>query len=200
MRETFKINLEGDISWQLMPLGLKPPIDPIAYLSKTTKAAKQGSAAKQFLGTLMSSLSEIDDAGADAGRLLTVFRVALESVKKIEKADLVVGVDGAMVGSEEIGPLIVTKIRDPNVAYPHRQKEMVETIGTLHGRRFTTNTFQAICYKFKFKEDAKYCWKAIEGNLTKYSNDLVQRIKSLTDLEIQEAIAAYKAFTKARRK
>ena len=28
-------------------------------------------------GTLMSSLNEIDDAGADAGRLLTVFKVAL---------------------------------------------------------------------------------------------------------------------------
>jgi EC042_2821-lke REase/Protein of unknown function (DUF3644) len=200
MRETFKINIEEDISWQLMPLGLKPPIDPIAYISKGAKVGKQGSATKQFLGTLATSLSEIDDAGTDAGRLLTVFKVALESVKKIEKADLVFGVAGNLVGSEEVGPLVVTKIRDPNVAYPLRQKELLPKIGTmLHGMQFTSHTFQAICYKFGFKSDPTYCWQATEGTLTKYSNDLVQRIKSLTQEEVREALAAYKAYTRGRR-
>jgi len=196
MKETFHIDLEDDISWQLMPLGLKPPIDPIAYLTKTAKTAKRDSATKQFLGTLTSSFSEIDDAGADAGRLLTVFRVALESVKKIERADLVVGVSGKNAGSEEIGPLVVTKIRDPNIAYPLRQKELLERIGNLHGRRFTSNTFQALCYKFKFKDDPRYCWKATEGVLTKYSNDLVARIKLLSDRETQDALTEYKAYTR----
>ncbi len=143
LAENFRLNLEKDISWQLMPLGLKPPIDPIAYISKTAKGAKQNTATKQFLGTLMSSLSEIDDAGADAGRLLTVFKVALESVKKIEKSDLMVGVSGRGAGSEEVGPLVVTKIRDPNVAYPLRQRELLARIGTLHGKKFTSNTFQS---------------------------------------------------------
>jgi len=64
-----------------MPLGLKPPIDPIAYISKNVRAEKQGSATKQFLSALVSSLSEVDDAGADAGRLLTVFKVAANSHK-----------------------------------------------------------------------------------------------------------------------
>src|SRR5262245_48247976 len=168
MKETFRINIEDDISWQLMPLGLRPPIDPVAYMSKSAKAAKQGSATKQFLGTLMSSLSEVDDAGADAGRLLTVFKVALESVKKIEKADLVVGVAGKLAASEDVGPLVVTKIRDPNVAYPLRQRDIVNSIRTLHGQKFTSHTFQAVCRQFGFKEDPKYCWKSIEGVLTKY--------------------------------
>jgi len=198
MREGFKLDLEDEISWQLMPLGLKPPIDPIAYISKSAKEAKQGSAAKQFLGTLVSSLSAIDDAGADAGRLLTVFKVALESVKKIEKADLVVGVVGKAGATEEIGPLVVTKIRDPNVAYPLRQKELLKAVSVLHGKRFTSNTFQALCYRFKFKEDPKYCWKAIEGVLTKYSNDLVPRIKSLSEAEVEEALAGYKAYVRRR--
>ena len=125
MRETFKIDVEDDVSWQLMPLGLKPPIDPIAFISKSSKSAKQSSATKQFFGTLLSSLSEVDDAGADAGRLLTVYKVALESVKKIEKADLTVGVSGKIgAGNEDVGPLVVTKIKDPNIAYPLRQKDI----------------------------------------------------------------------------
>jgi Domain of unknown function (DUF3644)/EC042_2821-like Restriction Endonuclease-like domain len=198
MKETFRINIEDDISWRLMPLGLRPPIDPVAYISKSARAGKQSSATKQFLGTLMSSLSDIDDAGADAGRLLTVFKVSLESVKKIEKADLVVGVAGKLAASEDVGPLVVTKIKDPNVAYPLRQKELVASVGTLHGKKFTSHTFQAVCHKFGFKNDSKYCWKAVEGILTKYSNELVPRVKSLTDQQVQEALTAYKKYTRKR--
>lgn len=199
MKETFRIDIQDDISWQLMPLGLRPPIDPVAYISKAAKVSKENSATKQFLGTLMTSLSEVDDAGADAGRLLTVFKVALESVKKIDKADLVAGVSGKLAGSEDVGPLVVTKIRDPNVAYPLRQKELLTKIGTLHGKRFTSNTFQAVCYRYGFKNDPRYCWRATEGVLTKYSNDLVPRIRALTEPEIQEALTAYRARTRPRR-
>jgi hypothetical protein len=200
MRETFKLNIEDDISWQLMPLGLTPPIDPVSFIAKSTKASKQSSATKQFFGTLMSSLSEVDDAGADAGRLLTVFKVALESVKKIEKADLVVGVSGKIAAaSEDVGPLVVTKIRDPNVAYPLRQKELLRKIGHLHGKKFTSNTFQAVCHKFGFKKDPQYCWQASEGVLTKYSTELVPRIQSLTELQVQEALDAYRAYIRRQR-
>jgi len=198
MREAFKMNIEDDISWQLMPLGLRPPIDPVAYISRSAKTAKKNSATKQFLGTLISSLSQIDDTGADAGRLLTVFKINLESVKKIEKADLVVGVAGKLAGSEDVGPLVVTKIRDPNVAYPLRQKEVLAQIGTLHGKKFTSHSFQAVCRKFGFKSDPTYCWIASEGVLTKYSNDLIPRIKSLTEQQIQEALTSYRAYTRGR--
>jgi hypothetical protein len=71
-------------------------------------------------------------------------------VKKIEKADLVVGVAGKLATSEDVGPLIVTKISDPNVAYPLRQKDVVDKIPTLHGKKFTRHTFQAVCHKFGF--------------------------------------------------
>jgi len=56
-----------------------------------------------------------------------------------------------------------------------------------------------VCYKFGFKKEPKYCWKAIEGVLTKYSNELVPRIKSLTEQEIGEALGAYRAYTSGRR-
>jgi EC042_2821-lke REase/Protein of unknown function (DUF3644) len=199
MRETFGINIEDDISWQLMPLGLRPPVDPVAYMSKSAKSAKPGSATKQFLGTLASSLTDVESAGADTGRLLTVFKVALVSVKKIERSDLIVGVAGKLADNENVGPLVVTKIRDPNVAYPLRQMDIVGKIPVLHGKKFTSHTFQSLCRKFGFKDDSKYCWKSVEGVLTKYSNDLVPRIKALTEAQVQEALASYKEHTRGKR-
>lgn len=200
LRESFGIQLENEISWQLMPLGLTPPIDPVVYISKAVKGATRSSATKQFLSTLSSSLTEIDKAGADAGRLLTVFKVTLESIKKIEKADVVFGIAGAAQAAEQQGPLVVTKIRDPNVAYPLRQKDLIEKVGKLHNKQFTSNTFQALCYKFGFKTDPKFCWKAIEGVLTKYSPELVQHIKALSDEEVAEALVAYKTYLRKRRR
>lgn len=111
---------------------------------------------------------------------------------------MVVGVAGKVAASEDVGPLVVTKIRDPNVAYPLRQKEVVASIGMLYGKKFTTNTFQAVCRKFGFKQETQYCWKAVEGVLTKYSNELVPRIKSLTEEQVQDALTAYKTYTRGR--
>ena len=193
MKESFRIDIGDDISWQLMPLGIRPPIDPIGYIAKNAKTGQKNSATKQFLGTLMSSVNEIEDAGADGGRLMTIFKVALEFVKKIEKADVVVGVAGKASPSEDVGPLVVTKIRDPNVAYPLRQKELLKNIGSLHGKPFTSNTFQALCYKYGFKDNPTYCWRATEGVLTKYSNDLAPRIRSLSQKDVDEALVSYRA-------
>ena len=187
LMEIFGKDLADDISWRLMPLGLEPPIDPIAYISE---GRKPGSAVKQFLSTLASNLAEVEDAGADTGRLMTIFNISLQSVKKIEKADLVVGVDGARGASA--GPLVVTKIRDPNTAYPLRQKELLKKLKTLHERPFTSNTFQAVCYKFGFKDDQTYCWRSDDGALTKYSNDIVPRIQRLSSREVEDALEAYR--------
>lgn len=190
LMEIFGKNLADDISWQLMPLGLEPPMDPITYISEDLKTSSTGSAVKQFISTLASNLKEVEDAGADTGRLMTVFNFSLQSVKKIENADLVVGVDGGKGASG--GPLVITKIKDPNTAYPLRQKEIVQQIGTLHGKPFTTHTFQSVCYKFGFKDDSTYCWKSVEGVLTKYSNEIIPRIKALTPQEITASLDAYR--------
>jgi hypothetical protein len=84
------------------------------------------------------------------------------------------------------------------VAYPLRQRDVVAKIKTLHGKKFTTNTFQAVCRKFGFKKDPRYCWRASEGVLTKYSNDLIPRITSLTEQQIEDALASYRAHIRRR--
>jgi hypothetical protein len=189
LMETFGKNLADDISWRLMPLGLEPPTDPLTYISQDLKTNSSGSAVKQFISTLASNLKEVEDAGADAGRIMTIFNVSLQSIKKIENADLVVGIDGKKGGSG--GPLVLTKIKDPNTAYPLRQKEILQKILILHGKPFTTHTFQSVCYKFGFKDDPVYCWKSVEGVLTKYSNEIIPRIKALTAQEVETSLNTY---------
>jgi len=63
-------------------------------------------ATRQFLSELRSAVEEVQNAHGDTGRLLTIFTVKLESTKKIDKADVVVGVQSA---GEEPGPLVIEK-------------------------------------------------------------------------------------------
>jgi hypothetical protein len=196
LKESFRIDLGEDITWQLMPIGLEPPIDPLLYISEGAKpVTSTSSAVKQFLTALAASIKEVESAQADTGRLLTIFRVSLQSVKKIEHADLTVGVTGSGV-DPSAGPLVITKIKDPNVTHPLRQKDVLERVGNLHGKKFTSHIFQAICYKFGFKEDQQYCWRATGGVLTRYSNDIVTRIQRISEDDVKDALLKYKQKSK----
>lgn len=196
--KAFDIDLGAEISWSLLPLGTRAPISPIEFISGKTNGGKHPTAAvRQFLLELKSALDEVEKASADTGRLLTVFTVKLESTKKIEKADVVVGVRKA---GEELGPLAVVRTIDPNVTHPLRRKEVVEKIGTLHGIKFTPYVFDAIAWKYNLKSDPVFCWKASEGILTRYSNDIISRIKQLTRFEIDTAISDYRAHMRSKTK
>lgn len=198
LHAAFGIRLEDEVSWQLLPLGIHPPIDPLEYISGAGRP-KQGAtqAVDQFLAELASAVTEVEGANTDAGRLLTVFSVKLESTKKIQKADVVVGVDGT---KGDTGPLAVVKVRDPNVTHPLRQTEVVQEIGTLHGSRFTQYTFQAIARKYGLKDKPEYCWQAKEGVLIRYSRDVVAWIKTLSQSDVEQALADYRRYIRDRKR
>lgn len=197
LNQLFGIRIEDEITWQLMPLGLEPPIDPIAYIGQHANAAGRGSSAvRQFITELAVATKELEDAGVDTGRLLTVFRVALQSTKKIEHADVVVGVQAA--GPEPTGPLAVIRSVDPNVSHPLRQKDVVEKIGTLHGKTFTQYTFQAVVWKYGIKEKPHLCWRATEGFLTRYSSEVPAWIRSLSKADLEAALTDYRTYQRGR--
>lgn len=188
----FGLDLATGISWQVLPLGINTPIDPIEYISSGNgKAAQEGKAVCQFLSELAAATKEVADAGIDTARLLTVFSVKLESVKKIERADVVVGVQQADGAS---GPLAILRIMDPNTTHPLRQKDIVEKIGSLHGRPFTSHSFQSLAWKYQWKSKPQYCWQAREGVLTRYSHDVVAHIKRLSKAEVEAALAGYRNY------
>lgn len=196
--KTFNVDLGTEINWSLLPLGTRVPVNPIEYISgKKFWANHSTPAIRQFLHELRSAVEEIQEAGGDTGRLLTVFTVKLESTKKIEKADVVIGVRKA---GEEPGPLAIVKTADPNVTHPLRRKDVVEKIGTLYGMKFTTYVFDSIVWKYNLKSDPVYCWRATEGILTRYSNDIIPRIKQLSKSEVDMSINDYRVHMQNRRK
>lgn len=190
LKEAFDIDLGAEINWQLMPLGLSLPIDPVEYLAgKAGKDEQKNPAVKQFLGEVVRAQAELEKAGGDTGRLLTVFKVTLESVKKVKEADVVVGVAAAGNGA---GPLTVVRKVDPNVSHPLRQKDVVVKVGTLHGRKFTPYVFQAIAHKHGLKEKPEHCWKDGTGLIIRYSEDVVALVRSLTEADLEAALTDYR--------
>lgn len=198
LSELFSQDLSEEINWSLLPLGLNPPVDPIAYMSgKGSAAAKKSGAVKQFLLEIQAAADEVQQAGGDTGRVLTIFNVKLESTKKIDKADVLVGVSKPSEGS---GPLMVVKSVDPNVSHPLRQMDIVKEIPTLRGIKFTTHVFTALAWKFDLKSKPQYCWKSVEGLLTKYSPDATKWFQNLSEDDIKSALAGYREHLRARQK
>jgi hypothetical protein len=196
-QEAFGLDLSREITWQLLPLGLRTPIDPIEYIAGRSPSADGAKAAvKHYLAELAAAVKSVEESGGDTGRLLTVFDVKLESVKKIGSADVLVGIEAA--GATD-GPLAIFRPIDPNKTHPLRQKDIVSQIGKLGGRRFTQHVFQALVWKHELKKQARYCWIAEEGVLTKYSRDVIPFLKQIPSSEVDRAIAEYSEHLKRER-
>lgn len=197
LHEVFGEDLSDQINWSLLPLGVNPPVDPVDYISGKGKAGgAKPSAVRQFLREIQSAADEVSKAGGDTGRVLTIFHVKLESTKKIEKADVLVGVAKP---SDKSGPLTVVKSVDPNLSHPHRQKDIVGQIKNLHGIPFSTHVFQALAWRFNLKSTPQFCWKSVEGLLTKYSPDTINWLRTLTADQISGALKDYREHLRAQR-
>ena len=200
LRGSFGQELTEQMNWHLLPLGVSPPIDVLTYISGKS-SAKSTTAIRQFLAALSGAVDELASENQDSGRLPTIFDVKLESIKKIENADFVVGID-----HDSEGPLTIIRTQDPNKSHPLRQKEILDQIASIHGRKFSTSksfsshVFQAILWKYELQERSQYCWKANEGILVRYSNDVVTFIRNLTENEIRTAKADYSEHLRLNRK
>ena len=94
--------------------------------------------------------------------------------------------------TEVAGPLAIVRTVDPNLSHSLRQTEVIAQMTDLHGIKFTSHVFQAIIWKHKLKEDPVYCWRAKEGVLTKYSNEILPRIRHLSKGDVELALADYR--------
>jgi hypothetical protein len=187
IRALFGINLGDEITWHLLPLGLVPPIDPIEYISgKLASTKRKGSAIRQFLTEFRSAVDDVEKAEADTGRLLTIFSVSLQSIKKIQKADAIVGLTGT---PPDEGPLVIHRIMDPNRTHPLRQKEVLGKVPSVGGRSLTSHMFQAIAWRHNLRSNDRLCWRATEGVLTKYAS---------AD-DVNTAVRDYRAYLDTRR-
>lgn len=196
LEHCFNVRLEDEINWRLLPLGVRPPIDAVSYISNNSGAAGKSELCR-FLSELQTAQAELEKANEDTGRLLTISKIKLESVKKASNADAVVSVGK---NSVQNNTHVVIRTQDPNKSHPLRQTEILRKIKMLHGKPFTRHTFQAIAWKYRLKEKPQYCWKASEGGLTKYSNEVAAFIKHLAMVKLETALDEYRDYLRLRRK
>jgi len=186
----FGIDLASCISWVLLPIGIKPPYNPIEYISKTKE--KRDPAVKQFLEEMQISVNKLNSSNIDISKFFSIVKIKLESAAKAQSPDIIAGV----TSDQTKGPLIIPRNIDPNKSHPLRQKEILESVKSMHGIVLNQHVFQAICWVLKLKEDPRLCWKDDKAPVTKYSTDVIGILKSLTKADIVAAIQNYKERSK----
>jgi hypothetical protein len=196
LQAVFGQDLNEKINWQLLPLGLNTPIDPVVYLGGARPKGDNGSfAVDEFLALLNEATKELERSGIDAGRLMTIYDVSLNSVKKITSADIIVGVHGEAGGAATV---LVTKRLDPNRSHPHLQKDILEKLREVGHPGIGPYQFQAIVWKKDLKSDSRYCWVEEKTGLKKWSPDAISLIQGINVDELQTILDEYREFHLAR--
>lgn len=193
----FNRDLADEVTLHLLPLSFKPPVDPIAYMKRESESGSKNSPVTYFLRELSRSISDLESGGIDTGRMMTIWSIKLESVKKVTGNEITVGIGPV---NDSSNPLIVERRIDPNKSHPLIASDIycVKTnpgkIQSIYGIKFTQFVFQAIIRKFSIKNNRQYCWTEERTKTYRYSNDLVAFINQLTKNEVEEAINEYKEF------
>ena len=182
----FSIDIANEVNICLLPLSFSAPPDPISFLGQASKHKPE---VAEFMASISGIAQKLEAAKIDTARFLTVFSIQLQSVKKIQHADIVVGIDP----TKTTGTLIATQKIDPNKSHPHTSHSIINEIGsTLRGIKFNSHTFQAIAWNYKLKENPNMCWKNNYSKTFQYSDLLILFLKGLTETQITESIINYK--------
>ncbi|WP_083933782.1 DUF3644 domain-containing protein [Sciscionella marina] len=183
----FNKDIADEMSWQIIPLGTRSPIDPIEYLKKPSEeaGAKRSRAVQDYLRELKRVEGELEATGIASDRLLTLYSVTLQSKKKVADADIVV----AISSDEDIDGSVIQKPVDPNDSYPYRQSHILTKLP--EDRKINGYKFQAITSEYGLRNDPRYCWKELDTGRFRWSGDVIPFIKNLTDGEISWAIKEY---------
>lgn len=185
------------VTWHLLPLGLATPIDPVEYMTGASGGEERKSpAVSRFIAEIARAAQEVEESGGDSAQLITTFKVTLLSVKKIAKADAVVGVQPVGEGA----PLAIVRRADPNETHPLTYGELMRRLGDPHPTHSTGYVFQALNWKHGLKADERYCWTSAGGGARQFSHNLVAFIKKLSAADIEAALEDYREHLRKKRR
>lgn len=194
----FNIDIANEMTLSLLPLSFGPQPNPIQFIQRSRSNPPKNRAVAQFLRELSDTTRSLEQQGCDTSRFLTIFTVNLQSVKKISTADVIVGVGDS---SEINGQVFFHRQIDPNRSHPIRQTDILTEIGSnLNGVKFTTFTFQAIAWKYDFKNKPHLYWRPDRGGVTQYSRDVPSILRRLSQNEIEQTVEDFKKYRKRTRR
>jgi hypothetical protein len=187
----FGADISNEVSLVLLPLTFSEPPDFIEYFRDidTTKPSP-------FIAQLFSDLKALE--GEDTSRLVTKCHIKLEHTKDITYADIVANKSGT-----EAAKVLMRNI-NPDDSHPFLQKDILGSKTNSPHRQLklslTTNTFQAIVWKYRLKDDSDYCWTHKKTGSTQYSPKIFYFLNQLSEDEIRAAKAEFNARTKKKKK
>jgi hypothetical protein len=185
LNSVFCIDVAEEINLCLLPLSFSNPPDPIVFLKKCNFSKNRTVA--EYIRLISETTQNLERRDIDTGRFLTVFKVSLQSTKKISSADITAKI------SPDANSNIVSRKVDPNLSHPLLRMNILEEIGDLlHGINFNQYTFEAIAWSEKLKENSRYCWKANTGGPPHYSRDIIAYLKNMTKAQISACRSKYK--------
>lgn len=190
-RATFGDDLADAITWRLMPLGVQPPVGPLEYL-KQPPTGEASPAVREFLDSLAMASGRLQDRDIDTGRLLTIYDVNLQSIKKVDRADFTMGVTGTATPSE---PTFVNRKVDPRDSHPLFPKQVLQEVGQLHGKKFAQFHFTALERHYGWRESDHLCYDDEDANTVRWSREIVALIGKVPK---KEYMAACKEFGRFR--
>ena len=138
---------------------------------------------------IRNAASDLEAKGIATDCLLTVFDVSLQSTKKIDSADIVIGIDA----EKDYDSFLVKQILDPNRSHPLRRKDVIALVQDRRNDSFNSRSFEAVTWRRDYRNVSAICWTDESTGLTKWSRDLVTALASLSSSEIEEARQAYSA-------
>ena len=194
----FKIDIANQMNINLLPLSFGTQPDPIQFLQHSKENPPKSKEFAYFLAEISTIAQYLDIRNLDMGRFLTVFKINMQSVKKISAADFVVGVQST---ADDTTPLFVERRIDPNISHPAKQTNVIEELGGyVNNIKFGTFQFQAIVSKYDIRNKPHLCWRSSDGALTRYSPEIISFIKKLSKQDIENAINDYRIVLSKRRK
>ncbi|GAF48826.1 DUF3644 domain-containing protein [Rhodococcus wratislaviensis] len=188
----FNRDLADSMTWQLLPLGATAPADAVHFMRVDTSATVV-TEVQDFIDELRGYMDEAEAAGSDLARVATVYDIHLQSVKKLESADLLVAVSPTADGQ------VVLKKTDPNQTHPYSMTELLSKVNERHtGRRLNQYDYQAVCWKEDLRSNTKYAWKHSNGSAHVWSGDAVSHLAALTDAYYHQVRTEYRDYMRTR--
>lgn len=197
VKNIFDLDIAKEVNINLLPLSFSAPPDPIKFIGEAS-TSPQKPAITEFLKIISETTKTLEAENIDTGRFLTVFKVNLQSTKKIQSADITAGVNV----DNPNGLILVTKKVDPNISHPNYRKDILEVLKQDEGKPIlSTYTFDAIIWHYKIKVDDTCSWHNSKTHTYQYSNSLIEFIRNLTNQNIENCLKNYKEHqTKTRKK
>ena len=190
-------DLSSEATWQILPLGFDAPFDAVRFLGGSSKdKARRSLPVEEYLARIKDGFRSLEDDKVDTDRFLMEYQVHLISTKRIDQADITVGVKTAGEGPDEA--IVIPRQIDPNLSHPYLMKDILKELGSIPG--LNSWGFQAVVWKYNLRGDKKYVWKSknYEGYY-QWSGDALSFIRKLTPAEIETARKEYSQHKRERR-